>query len=121
MHGVPRDLPVDSFIGKEFNQVCLGRFQVQFHASGTGSILIEGHWELRDQTGALVDSDKEHAERKCFYLHLIIDVPIIQVKVEPPRSFSLCFQSGLILTVFDDSLHYESFSLHLDGRGSIYV
>ena len=121
MFGVPQNLPVATFVGKEFCQVCLGQFQIQFQASGTGSISVEGKWELRDRSGNLVDSAQDHRERRSYRVHVVIGVPIIRVAVEPPRSFSLFFENGMCLTIFDDSSQYESFSVNLDGRGGIYI
>src|SRR5262245_28239061 len=115
MYGVTSDLPVKAFVGKEFNQIALGRFQVQFHSSGTGSIFVEGRWELRNSKGEVEDAWVEHATRQSFRLHTIIDVPIVSYELEPPRSFTFTFQNGLRLTVFDDTPQYESFSIHLNG------
>ena len=28
MNGVPADLPIQPFVGKDLNQICLGRFQI---------------------------------------------------------------------------------------------
>jgi hypothetical protein len=121
MHGVPADLPIQAFVGHEANQICLGRFQIQLHFSGVGSIQMEGRWELRDAKGGLVDAAEEHTDRDSYHLHRILDVAVAAVKIDPPRSFTLQFSNDLSLTVFDDSEQYESFSIHLDGRGSIYV
>jgi hypothetical protein len=121
MYGVPTDLPVNAFVGREFNQICLGRFQLQFHASGTGSISVEGRWELRDQTQTVVDAEQVHASREVFRLHRIIDVPVVRVEIDPPNAFSIYFENGWTLTIFDDSPQYEAFSIHVDGRSSVYV
>ena len=121
MYGVPADLPILAFVGHEANQICLGRFQVQVHFSGVGSIQMEGRWELRDATGALVDAREEHKDKDSYRIHRIMDVPVVGVRVDPPRSFTLQFGNDLSLTVFDDSEQYESFAIHLDGRASIYV
>ncbi len=121
MYGVPTDLPVNAFVGREFNQICLGRFQLQFHASGMGSISVEGRWELRDQAQTVIDSEQDHAERETFRLHRIIEVPIARVDIAPPKAFSIFFVNGWSLTVFDDSPQYEAFSIHLDGQPSIYI
>ena len=121
MHGVPADLPLEPFVGREINQVCLGRFQIQLHCAGTGSLRVEGRWELRDRDGELVDDAREHEQRTCYKVHRLIDVAIERFSIDPPRSFTLYFENGLELTVFDDSDRYESFSIHLDGRGSEYV
>ena len=78
MHGVPADIPLEAFVGLEFNQV---------------------------------------AHR----IHMIIDVPITAFEVDPPRSFTIVFQDGQRLSVFDDNPRYEAFSIHLDGQQPMYV
>lgn len=121
MYGVPVDLPLQCFVGCEFNQICIGSFQVQLHCSGSGSISIEGRWELRDKDGEMIDASQEHINRKSYQLHRIIDLPITGFIVDPPRSFTLLFDAGLRLSVFDDSIQYESFSVHLNGEPSLHV
>ena len=121
MYGVPPDLPLSAFVGTEFNQICLGRFQVQFHATGTGSIFVEGRLELRGPEGEIIDEEREHLERDAFRVHGILDVPIVRATIDPPRSFTLVFENGWALSVFDDSPRYEAFSLHLRGQPSQYV
>ena len=121
MYGVPTDLPLHHFVGQELNQIAMGRFQVQLHFSGTGSIYIEGRWELRDAAGEMVDTVQEHADRESFRIHRILDLPVARFEVDAPRSFTLIFEPAYRLTVFDDSPQYESFSVHLDRLGSIYV
>ena len=121
MYGVPADIPIQPFVGHELNQICLGRFQIRLHCSGVGTICMEAHWELRDETGALVDSNEEHSERKSFRIHRVIDVPIARYRVDPPKSFTLFFENDFRLTVFDDSEQYESFSIHIEGQPSLYI
>lgn len=82
MYGVPADLPIQAFVGHEANQICLGRFQVQLHFSGVGSIQMEGRWELRDAGGDLVDASEEHKDRDRYRIHRIIDVPVAGAKVD---------------------------------------
>ncbi|MEA5452945.1 hypothetical protein VB780_30520 [Leptolyngbya sp. CCNP1308] len=121
MYGVPPDLPVNVFVGQEFNQICLGRFQIQFHASGTGSIFVEGRWKLFDDKGVVIDEEQDHAKREAFRLHQIIDVPILRASINPPQSFSLLFENGWCLMIFDDMPHYESFSIDIDGQPSLFI
>lgn len=121
MHGVPPDLPLDRFVGRECNQIGLGRFQIQFQFSGTGSLHVESRWELRCPMGEIIDGAREHVERECYRIHRVIDVPIVRFVIDSPRSFTLFFKTGEALTVFDDSDQYESFSVHLEGDGSIYI
>jgi hypothetical protein len=121
MYGVPSDLDLERFIGQQVNFIGLGRFQIQFHISSVGAIHVEGRWELRDPSGAVLDFEQEHANRTVYRVHEILDVPIVRFSIDAPRSFMICFESGHTLTIYDDSDRYESFSLHLDGRPGLYV
>ena len=121
MHGVPKDLQLERLVGQEFNFIGLGRFQIQFHVSGVVAIHVEGRWELRDTSGVLVDSEQEHPDREAYRVHRIIDVPIVRFTIDAPRSFTLFFESGHGLTIYDESEQYESFSVHFTGEPSLYI
>lgn len=121
MHGVPADLPLEPFVGLEFNQIALGRYQTQLHCAGAGSIFVEGRWELRAAAGDLVDSQVDHEKRDAYRLHTIIDVPIVGYEIDPPRSFTIVFKDGHRLSVFDENPQYEAFSIHIDGESPVYV
>lgn len=76
--------------------------------------------ELRDPSGAVVDSEQEPSERDVYRIHRILDLSVVAFAIDAPRSFTLVFEPAFRLTVFDDSEQYESFSIHVDGR-DIYV
>jgi hypothetical protein len=118
MYGVPADLPLHRFLGQECNQIGIARFQLQFHFSTAGSIYTESRWEVCDSTGWVVDRAQDHAERHGYCVHKIIDSPVSRFVIDAPRSFTLFFENGYSLTVFDDSERFESFSIQPDG---IYV
>ena len=121
MHGIPSDLPLDRFLDHDLIQVCIGEHQIQLHFHPSGTISIEGHWELHDQSGALVDSAQEHRERESYRIHRLLSTSVVQFSIAAPRSFTLFFASGLALTVFDDSEQYETVSLEFDGYPGIYI
>jgi hypothetical protein len=119
MYGVPVDLDLSKFKGATLIQLGIGEFQVQFHFHPEGNISVEGKWELRDSCGVLVDEAKDsNTERDVYRLHVIIGKSIELYSVKAPDSFSLRFESGHVLTIYDDSKQYESFSIQ---PGNIYV
>ena len=119
MHGVPADLDLSKFKAATLIQIAIGEHQVQFHFHPKCSISVEGKWELRDSSGSLVDEARDtNAERDAYRLHVILGKTVGSFSVSAPRSFSLHFESGHALTVFDDSKQYESFSIQ---PGDIYV
>ena len=121
MHGVPPDLPLSGFIGTQCLCIGLGQFQIDFQFSSYGSISAEARWELRGPNGEVVDSDCEHAKRDCYRVHQIIGAPVIRYTIDPPHSFTLFFESGHSLTIYDESDRYESFSVNLLGKGSVFI
>lgn len=121
MYGVPGDLPMQPFVGQNLDQICLGRFQIQLHFSGGGSIFLEGRWELRDEAGEIIDRAEDHENREGYKIHRLLDVPVASFSIDPPRSFTLFFNNRLALAVFDDSDEYESFSIRVDGQPPLYV
>ena len=121
MYGVSEDLPFASFVGEECNAIGLGRFQLQFHFSGgRKSISVESRWELRDAKGEIADHDIPHSERVEFRIHPIIDQIVRGFVVNAPLSFTLQFENGYALTIYDDDKQYECFSIHADGH-SYYI
>ena len=119
MYGVPADLDLSKFKAATLIQICIGEHQIQFHFHPEGSISVEGRWELRDSTGALVDASTDtDAERDALRVHVILGKIVESYSISAPDSFALRFESGHSLAVFDDSKQYESFSIQ---PGDIYV
>jgi hypothetical protein len=118
MYGVPADLPLASFVEATLIQVAIGQYQMQFIFDSSGIISIEGKWELRDESGNIIDSSAPHGERDCYRVHRIIGQTVSAYEIDPPRLFALRFANDCLLSVYDDSDQYESFSIH---PGHIFV
>jgi hypothetical protein len=118
VYGVPENLDLSHFIGKTLTPIPLGEFQIQFCFHPTGTISVEGDWELVDSQGALVDRAMENAARSEYRVHRLLGQDVISFEIDAPRSLSLKFTSGLVLRIFDNSPAYESFSIQ---PGDIYV
>ncbi len=126
MYGVPGDLDLSRFVGARLDEIGLGEFIVQFRfqAADTpgqqGSLLVgvEGKWELRDDTGVVIDQSQPNADREAYRVHRLLGQTVVATAVDAPESFALHFDGSEQLHVFDDSEHYESFSIH---PGDIFV
>ena len=119
MYGVPTDLDLSRFKDGVLIQLCLGEYQVQFHFHPSGSISAEGKWELRDAGGTLVDGVERGASRgEAIHVHRLLGKRVSGTSLEAPRSFSLIFEGGDVLTIYDDSREYESFAIQ---PGDIFV
>lgn len=118
MYGVPADLPVGRFVGDFLSQVRIGMDGIHFAFGHSGTISVQGHWELIDRAGKIIDCACEHEARESYRVHAIFNQDVTEYSIDPPHSFSLTFASGHRLTVYDDSPQYESFSIQ---PGNIFV
>jgi hypothetical protein len=119
MYGVPANLDLSRFKNSTLVELGVGQFQMAFIFDPSVDILVQGLWQLHDSTGILIDEgagDKSASERDPIRLHAIIGKEVTSSSVNAPASFSLYFDSGHVLTVFDNSSHYESFSI-----GDLYI
>lgn len=125
MYGVSADIALKPLIGQEVIQVCLGSGQIQIHFHKQTAIHIESRWELRDHAGGLVDEALDNSQTPSnsdtYRIHRLLGATAIGFSVDPPKSFTVRFDTGLSLIVYDDSDHYESFHVFTHGQPDIHV
>jgi len=85
--------------------------QIQFRFDDDHVISVEGGWEIVDASGCRVDRTQNHSDRTAYHVHAILESPVEAFRIDAPNSFTLCFQNGYALTVFDNSDDFESFSI----------
>ena len=118
MYGVPQNLDIAFLHGASVIQVCLSQHQIQLHFHPVGSISIEGRWELHDANDFRIDRSHDTPNRPPYQLHRLLGQHVAATEVAAPGSFSLRFETGELLRVFDDSKQFESFSIQ---PGDIFV
>jgi len=95
MYGVSKDLPLERFVGDAVVQVRIGRDGVQFVFDRSGTIAIEGRWEIVDSTGTLVDHDEGYARRESYRVHVLLNADVTGLSLDPPRSFSFTLRVAI--------------------------
>ena len=123
MYGVPANLDLTGFHGATLIQIGVAEHTLQFVfqpplPNPLHCIMVEGTWEIRDADGAILDRVQDHASRDVYRVHKLLSRDVVSSVVDAPRSFTLSFDSGHHLQVFDDSKQYESFSIQ---PGDIFV
>src|SRR5579859_1603218 len=123
MYGVPADLPLDCFVDAMLERICLGIHIIHFDFRSLGlpfyapgsEISVEGKWELKTNTGEIVDSSQRDwkipRDREFYKIHKILGESVTSYEIHPPTHFVLYFKNGFSLTIYDDSEKYESFSI----------
>jgi hypothetical protein len=123
VYGVPENLDLTGFHGATLIQIGVAEQTLYFVFQPPlpkllHSIMVEGSWEVRDSDGAIVDRVQEHASREVYRIHKLLSRDVVGSVVDAPGSFTLRFDSGHQLQVFDDSKQYESFCIQ---PGDIFV
>jgi hypothetical protein len=120
LHGIPATLDLAPFVGASLQRIDLGKWIIhfQFEMQPTGVIGVEGEWELHDAQGSLIDRQQEPAERECYKLHHLLLHDVVSYEVQAPEWFSLTFDNGMVLKIYDRNPRYESFSIQ---PGDIYI
>ena len=120
LHGVPADLNLAPFVGASLQRIDLGKWIIhfQFEMQPAGVIGVEGQWELYDARGTVIDRQQEPAKRESYKLHHLLLHDVVSYHVHAPEWFSLTFDNGMVLKIYDASRQYESFSIQ---PGNVYI
>ena len=123
MYGVPADLDLTGFHGTTLILIGVAEQTLHFTfqpetPSPLYEVVVEGGWDLRDAAGDIIDRKQDHATRDVYRVHRVLGRTVVSSAVDGPKSFTLQFDSGHKLTVYDDSDRYESFSIQ---PGDVYV
>ena len=121
MYGVAPELSLGALHGSEITQIAIDEHQIILHFHPSGYIAVEGHWELHDEAGQILDSAQDHSVREFYRLHVILSRPITSHVIHPPDSFALLFDTGHRLTIYDSSDYYESCTIQLPDRPLIVI
>jgi hypothetical protein len=113
-------LDISVFQGAQLIEVRLLWSVDYFRFEPDGLVGVEGRWLLRAPDSRVVERTRYALAGDAAVLMQVITQHVTGTEVAPPESFTLVFDDGTTLTVFDDSDRYESFSIHVGSR-SIYV
>jgi len=134
MYPIPSHFSLAALLGQEVNVVLLGLYQMDviFQApdpragSGDGGLPIEGAWELTYRAELLDQSTERspeaNAARDAYRIHRLLGRRVVDWDVEGPAAFSLTFDDGYALRVFDDlDGQYEWAKLTLPGESEAWI
>jgi hypothetical protein len=121
MRGIPKDLDLSKFKDNLLDHISICQHQISFvFFEPRTSITAMGRWELKDDFGKLVDGSNnspEYAKRDACYCNKILGKAVKRLDITAPYSISFSFESGHVLTIFDDLGPYECIQIQ---PGDIY-
>ena len=118
MHPFPDASKLQFLVGKDLEQVCFGRWQIQFNFNGA-RIFAEGDVEHVDEAGAVRRHNTDDTRSAPLYLHHLLGQHVRMLDVEPFR-LSLAFSGGDLIRIFSEEGPYECGQIQ-DSSGQITV
>jgi hypothetical protein len=115
MYGVPSTLPLERFVGDYLFSVNINAGGIHFCFGNSGTICVEGRWELTNPNDQIVDERCDNSRRDAYRVHVLLNEYVIDFAIDAPKSCSLVFSNGHRLTIFDDTSQYESFAIYPDN------
>ncbi len=97
--------------GAEVEQVCVGKFDLQFHLHPRGKVSVWSRCELLSPDGNALDTWDVGRRTDRFLFAELLGGTVADILVEDARTLTLRFADGRRLAIHDTSDQYESFSV----------
>lgn len=111
MFGVPSNLDLSAFPGREVIGVQFGAHQVRVQLHPDGCLSWEGRYELETDGGSSAEAGTpDDALNESRLTHLVGSKIVLATSV-PPGQVQFRFSNGHRLSLIDSSRDYESFEL----------
>jgi hypothetical protein len=114
MHGRPIGVSFSEFIGQRLIQICFGEHQTQLHFDERCSVMADVDVNVLTPKGLALWGDDARRE----LLRLVGQIVETSAFVDD-KTFVMKFDSGVRLSLHDDSDEYESFQISVNG--TLYV
>jgi len=114
MYRVPANLKIDGIVGSALNQICLGRYDVQFHFDSDACISAQGTVDLLHGTDKISSwNDKNNWSSTGF--QNLLNGKVVAYSVPNDRLLIVQFESDFALHFHDDSDQYECIQIEPGG------
>ena len=120
MYRISKDIDLNEIVGSEIQQICSGRYDIQFHFHSGTNISVQGEISLLDR-GQVLGTWNEEQNWTSLSFQQLLNVKVIQYSVPNDRLLQIDFANGFILQLHDSSDQYESFQIYTNDRNVITV
>jgi hypothetical protein len=113
MYGFPEDLKLDGLVGSEIQQICLGRYDVQFLFGSGTRICVQSLVEVfqDEELVAMWDDERNWTSSA---VQKLLNATVDTYAVINRRTMEIMLQDGLRLRLHDNSTQYESLQIYPD-------
>ena len=125
MYGLKADIDLSFFMGRELTQVAVGSYNVQLHfhgpmpsdlsvAQSVVSLSVQGRLEHSSKGSVKEWDGDENMPLSAASLLGLIGSSVVSVQGDPDGTLTLGFSNQEVLVLYDDSSHYESYTIRHD-------
>lgn len=111
MHGFSEDLKLDGVIGSEIQQICLGRYDVQFLFGSGTRICVQSLVEVFEDDELVATWDEERNWTTTAFQKLLNET-VDSYALLSKQVMEIKLQNGLQLRLHDNSTQYESLQIY---------
>lgn len=111
MHGFSEDLKLDGVIGSEIQQICLGRYDVQFLFGSGTRICVQSLVEVFEGEELVATWDEERNWTTTAFQKLLSET-VDSYAVLNKQVMEIRFQNKLQLRLHDNSTQYQSLQIY---------
>ena len=113
MYGLADQLKIDGLVDSELQQICVGKFDLQFRFSSGTMIAVQNKARIF-QAGLLTSSWTEENGWDSVGYQSLLNVEVVGYQV-PENTLHIEFRNGLLLELTDDSDQFESMQIYPFG------
>ena len=114
MYRIPSTLDVADIVGSEIQQICIGRYDVQFHFGSGRRICVQGNVEVLNGSGTIANWTEDSGWSTTAFFHLL-NAPVEGFSVANDRLLVITFAGGYSLRLHDSSDQYECMQIYPEG------
>jgi hypothetical protein len=115
MYGFNEELVIEGLIDHSLNQICVGKYDVQFHFSSGTFIAVQGGARIIEGGSAIATWTEEGAWSDLSF-HKLLNHDVKGYSISDLKTLCINFDEDFALELFDDSDEYESMQIFPNGE-----
>jgi hypothetical protein len=114
MYGLPKDINLEFFNGKTLLQACFGAHDLILNFDGDVSLTVTSSVGCMTSDGSIQQYDD--FRQAAPVVVALLNQTILFAEGDKAGALSLKFDGGGMLTIYDDSKEYESYTIKNGGQ-----
>ena len=116
MYGIPRDIDWGFILGKELEQIIIGKYDVQLCFFGNVVISFYGKFlHSKPNNTIITNTDENDLAYHSISLISLLGSSVIEAKSDCSTELYIKYSNSEFIIIYDDSEYYESISVTYPG------